>query len=351
MKNNFFHNKNIFITGNTGFKGSWMSLWLKMLGANITGFSLKPQSGGIYDLIDLDKSVKSIIGDIRDQDLISKSIKASNPDILIHLAAQPLVRRSYTDPIETFSTNLMGTVNILEASRKCQNLKSILVVTSDKCYKNVNKDYGYIETDELGGHDPYSNSKAGQELIVDSFKNSFFSKKHSDIHIATVRAGNVIGGGDVSEDRLIPDAFRAFKNKNKLLIRNENATRPWQHVLEPISGYIELSEKLYDNNNYDGAWNLGPFEKDTKSVGFIADTICRMWGCDAEWVKESLTDHPHEAYKLSLNIEKSLKLLKWSPKLNIDEALSLTIGWEKSRIADHNMFDVTCEQISNYKRI
>ncbi len=347
MKDQFFKNKKVFITGHNGFKGSWLTLWLKYFEAQITGYSLPPYKNGFFEVTKLGDYVTSVNGDIRNEALLKSVMVENNPDILFHLAAQPLVRKSYKNPLETFSTNLIGTVNVLEAARKCKNLKTILVITSDKCYKNDNSNKSFLETDELGGHDPYSNSKAGQELIVDCYRNSFFPSS-VDLNIASVRAGNVIGGGDVSEDRLIPDAIRAFSKKEKLLIRNPKSTRPWQHVLEPIAGYIELSKRLYENKEkISNSWNLGPKEKDVKTVEWIVKEFCDLWGVNASW-KSDLSKHPYEAKKLTLNIDKALKELKWKPKLNAREALKLTVEWEKEKLNSKNMFDISLKQIKNY---
>ena len=273
VNSSFWQGKKVFITGHTGFKGSWISLWLQSMKSDIYGYSLEPPTTiNFFDEAKINDGMESFIGDIRDFDLLQDKIRTFNPDILIHMAAQPLVRLSYKQPIETYSTNVMGTVNVLEASRAAKNIGAIVNVTSDKCYDNKEWEWGYREDEPMGGFDPYSNSKGCAELVTSAYRRSFFLD--SSINLASARSGNVIGGGDWAEDRLVPDALKAFENNKKLVIRNPLATRPWQHVLEPLSGYLRLAESLYDGKQkFSEGWNFGPKDSDNKNVEWIVK-IC-----------------------------------------------------------------------------
>lgn len=323
--NEFWTNKKVFITGHTGFKGSWISIWLSSIGAHVKGYSLEPLSKpNLFELADLESILESEINDICDYEKLSKSILDFDPDILIHMAAQPLVRKSYRDPLETFNTNVIGTANVLEVAKHCKNVKAIINVTTDKCYENKELANSFKEDDPLGGHDPYSASKACAELVSSAFKNSYL--KELNIGIATVRAGNVIGGGDWAEDRLVPDILRTIASNSDMCIRNPDATRPWQHVLEPLAGYILLAENLYNNPlKYSSAWNFGPEEDDIKPVSWIADQILKNFP-RSNWIKDN-GNHPHEASLLQLDISKSKNNLGWQPKWNIDQAIEKILEW------------------------
>ena len=343
----FWKGKKVFLTGHTGFKGSWLSIWLSSLGADVKGYSLKPKSlPSLFDEAKIDKLIVSQIGDIRDQELLSESMLIFNPDILIHMAAQPIVRLSYDEPIETFEVNVIGTAKVLEAARKCLNLKAIINVTSDKCYENEGYDKSYIETDPMGGFDPYSSSKGCAELVASSYRRSFLNEL--GIGIASVRAGNVIGGGDWAIDRLIPDILRSFDINKTVVVRNPGATRPWQHVLEPLSGYILLAQKLYNNEEYSGGWNFGPAEIDVKPVHWILDKMISYWP-DATWELDK-NSNPHEAKFLKLDISKSSEFLGWMPTWDIETTLGNLIQWHKLWLADEDMQKICITEINNFTK-
>ena len=346
LKNSFWKGKKVFITGHSGFKGSWASYVLHMLGANVKGYSLKPDSeSNLFDSLNLSNLIYSDFQDIRDKENLMRSIQEFNPDIIFHMAAQPLVRDSYNDPIYTYEVNVIGTATLLEVSRSISNLGCIINITTDKCYQNKEWAWSYREDDELGGHDPYSSSKACAELVSKSYYSSFIKDK--GIGLATVRAGNVIGGGDWSKDRLIPDIINTFSQSNELLIRNPFATRPWQHVLEPIFGYFLLAEKLYENREaYSEAWNFGPNEGDIRSVKWIVEEISKYWN-NPRWDIDK-SSNPHEAQNLKLDISKAKSLLKWQPKLDIKEALYLTNSWYKAYLEKMDMIKITEDQIISY---
>ena len=304
---NFWQGKRVFLTGHTGFKGSWLSLWLGSLGANVKGYALNPAtSPSLYNEARVDSIIDSQIGDIRDQDSLHKSMVAFNPDILIHMAAQPLVRYSYMEPIETYEVNVIGTAKVLEVARSCSNLKAIVNITTDKCYENDGRIEGYKESDPMGGYDPYSSSKGCAELIASSYRSSFLQEK--GVGLASVRAGNVIGGGDWADDRLVPDILRSFENGSSVVIRNPKAIRPWQHVLEPLSGYLILAQKLYESpKKYAEGWNFGPSDNDVKSVDWILDYMIELWP-GSSWVLDE-NEKLHEAAVLNLDISKASELL------------------------------------------
>jgi CDP-glucose 4,6-dehydratase len=356
MNSKFWLNKRVFITGHTGFKGSWLTLWLLKMGAKVTGFSLEPPtSQNLYELANIDAGVDSIFGDVRDLAMLKRSIKCSNPDIVFHMAAQSLVRRSYDQPIETFTTNAIGTLNILEALRDCSSVRSMVVVTTDKCYENHEWIWGYREIDRLGGKDPYSNSKACAELITQSYRDSFFSSQNqkSSCFIATARAGNVIGGGDWAADRLIPDLIYAFENNQSPEIRNPKSTRPWQHVLEPLRGYLLLAEKLYSHGEgFASSWNFGPKSSDIRSVEWVVNTFRDLWGPTAPPVSTSNNlNSPHEATLLHLDITKSKTFLGWEPLIDVDHALFLTADWSKRSLNSENVREITLSQINYYESL
>lgn len=344
----FWFGKKVFLTGHTGFKGSWLSLWLQMMGANVKGYSLVPNSSpNLFTKARVFENMESEIGDIRDLNHISKSIKDFNPDIIIHMAAQPLVRKSYYDPVETYSTNVMGTVNLFEAARTCSNLKSIVSVTTDKCYENKEWDWGYRESEPMGGHDPYSSSKGCVELVTAAYRRSFFYSNDSAF-IASARAGNVIGGGDWSEDRLIPDILKAFENSEPVIVRNPLSTRPWQHVLEPLSGYLLLAENLYlSGDKFAEPWNFGPKEEDCKSVSWILDNLVEKWGNGASWTLDKKSN-PHEAQFLKLDCSKAANRLKWYPKWDLNNSLSMIIKWHQNYLSNKDMKQECLNEIMNY---
>ena len=343
----FWNRKKIFLTGHTGFKGGWLSLWLKRLGAEVKGYSLEPTiKNNFFEQIDLKNEIISEIGDIRSYEKLMNSVKDFEPDIVIHMAAQPLVIESYKDPVNTYSSNVMGTLNLLNICRYIESIKSILVITTDKVYENKNIDYSYKETDRLGGHDPYSSSKAACEILISSFRKSFYNNKKM-ANLASVRAGNVIGGGDWSENRLFPDIVRSnFENKN-LIIRNPNSTRPWQHVLEPLSGYLLLIEDMYISSDYSDSWNFGPRESDCKSVEWILKYLKKTSLKELDW-KLISQDFLHESNELKLDINKSKKLINWSPKFSLTDAIDLTIDWYKKYYKSQNMKSVSIDQIEYY---
>ncbi len=344
----FWKNKNVFITGHTGFKGSWLSFWLSSLGANVTGYSLKPKNRkNLFDELNLKKCItKNYFADIRNFTKLKKSIIKSKANIVFHLAAQPLVLDSYKNPINTYETNVIGTANVLETSKYLKNLKSIIIVTTDKCYKNREWVYGYRETDELGGHDPYSSSKACAELVTESYYNSFF--KNSIINVATVRAGNVIGGGDWSKNRIVPDILNSFNSKKKLHVRNPSSTRPWQHVIEPLSGYLKLARKLYINKNYSGSWNFGPNFHDNLTVKEISLLFKNHLPKNRLKIVYSKTKpKKHEAGLLMLDISKAKKYLNWKPKWDCQKAVEKVIEWNTSYLKK-NSKEITKKQIKDY---
>lgn len=353
MNKAFWQDKKVFLTGHTGFKGSWLSLWLQFLGAQITGYALKPPTNpNLFEVASVEKGMRSVIGDIRDLNNLKKAMKEANPDILIHMAAQPLVRYSYTNPVETYATNVMGTVHVLEAARDNRNIRAILNVTSDKCYENREIDRGYLEDEPMGGFDPYSNSKGCAELVSSAYRNSFFNVNQYQEHgvaLATARAGNVIGGGDWAEDRLIPDFMRAIEKKQKVFIRNPQAIRPWQHVLEPLQGYLTLCEKLYEEGpSFSESFNFGPNEKVAKNVEWIANQLVKAWGDGADFEVSSNTSSLHEAHFLKLDSTKAHQKLGWQPKWDIDEALKKISAWHKAYLKGEDMQLYSLNDIKMY---
>lgn len=348
----FWKGKRVFLTGHTGFKGGWAALWLQHMGAVVKGFSLPPPtSPSLFEQAHVATGMESELGDIRDLAAITNSMVSFNPDILIHMAAQPLVRLSYREPVETYSTNVMGTVHVLEAARKCANLKAIVNITTDKCYENREWEWGYRENEPMGGHDPYSNSKGCAELVTSAYRKSFFSKPGSPA-LASVRAGNVIGGGDWAEDRLIPDILRAFEKQQAVVIRNPSATRPWQHVLEPLSGYFVLAENLYtgDHPDFADGWNFGPKDEDVQPVGWICDHMVKLWGHNASWQLDGQAN-PHEANYLKLDISKAKRHLQWEPQWNLSTALEKIVHWHKAWLAGDNARELCIQHINEYTHI
>jgi CDP-glucose 4,6-dehydratase len=344
----FWQGKRVFLTGHTGFKGSWLSLWLSSLGTEVKGYALNPPtSPSLFDEAEVGKVINSQIGDIRDQDALYESMLEFNPDILIHMAAQPLVRYSYDAPIETYEVNVIGTAKVLEVARSCSNLKAIVNITTDKCYENDERVQGYKENDPMGGRDPYSSSKGCAELVASAYRRSFLQEQ--GIGLASVRAGNVIGGGDWADDRLIPDILRSFEKGEPVVIRNPKATRPWQHVLEPLSGYLILAEKLYKNQKeYAEGWNFGPNEKDVKPVDWILDKMISKWP-DASW-KLDQNSSPHEAGFLQLDISKAESKLGWKPVWKLRHTLERIIDWHKAWLNKEDMQAVCLAEIKEYTR-
>ena len=345
----FWRDKRVIITGHTGFKGSWLSLWLNSLGAQITGYALDPLTDpNLFNAFEIEKSIIDLRHDIRDLSVLKDVIKSTKPEIIIHMAGQTLVRESYKDPVGTYATNVMGTVNLLEATRSCDSVRVILVITSDKCYENREIDYGYCESDPMGGHDPYSSSKGCAELVTSAFRRSFF-EDDSVVAVASARAGNVIGGGDWAADRIIPDAIRAFSEEHTLKVRNPDAIRPWQHVLEPLSGYMTLCEKMWDHSSeFSEGWNFGPEDESVQTVEKVADRVSSLWDDHATWEKSN-RDHPHEATLLKLDITKAKDRLGWAPKWDLDTTLEKTVSWYKSYYNGINMYEMSLNQIAEYQ--
>ena len=353
MDSNFWKNKKVLLTGHTGFKGSWLSLWLQKLGVDLVGFSKSiPTKPSLFELADVEKNMTSIMGDITHIERITDVVKQHNPEIIIHMAAQSLVHKSYDQPLETFSTNIMGTVNLLEAIRNTSKKCVIINVTSDKCYENQELSRGYKENDPMGGYDPYSSSKGCAELITSSFRDSFFKNsndKDYDISLASVRAGNVIGGGDWADNRIMPDIMRSILNKKIIKIRNPTAVRPWQHVLEPLRGYLELVEKLYNyKSEYTESWNFGP-DDDVKPVSWIVNKVVEMWGEDIQVdFDDDRLDYKHETSFLRLDCSKAKSKLKWNPKIKLEEGLKLTVNWYKQYEQTKELREFTENQIEEY---
>ncbi|WP_027090815.1 CDP-glucose 4,6-dehydratase [Cohnella thermotolerans] len=331
----FWKNKRVFLTGHTGFKGSWLSLWLVSLGAKVTGYARTPETTpNLYELCHLDEMVHSNIGDVRDYERLRAALFAADPEIVIHMAAQPLVKHSYQFPVETYQTNVMGTVHLLESVRSAvqngKTIKAVVNVTTDKCYDNKNWVWGYREQDVLGGFDPYSNSKACSELVTASYRNSFFHPHQYDVHgvaLASARAGNVIGGGDWAQHRLIPDCVRALLNKDVIKLRNPQSIRPWQHVLEPLSGYLLLAQQLYETGpQFAQAWNFGPDDIDAKHVEWVVEQMCALWGDGAAYEIDH-TPHLHEDHYLKLDNSKAKMELGWHPRWNIRQRIEKVVEW------------------------
>ena len=348
VNNCFWKGKKVYLTGHTGFKGSWLSLWLQNMGALVKGYSLEANTEpALFKIAKVAQEMESEIGDIRDLEQLTKSMVSFKPDILIHMAAQPLVRLSYKEPIVTYTTNVIGTVNVLEAARKCTNLKAIVSVTTDKCYENKERERGYRENEPMGGHDPYSSSKGCAELVTSAYRRSFFSSENT-ASLASARAGNVIGGGDWAEDRLIPDILRAFEKSEPVIIRNPLSTRPWQHVLEPLSGYLVLAQELFLNGDkFAEGWNFGPKDEDCKPVSWILDQMVTSWGNNASWTIDK-NNNPHEAGFLKLDCSKASNRLKWNPKWNLQETLEMIVNWHQNYLYDINMNKECLKEINKY---
>ena len=345
LSSSFWSNKRVLVTGHTGFKGGWLSIWLQRLGADVAGFALLPATDpNLFTLADVADGMRSVTGDVRDLNAISALVNEFRPEIIIHMAAQALVRPSYADPVETYSTNVLGTVNVLEAARHCDAVRAVVNVTTDKCYENLEREAGYREDEPLGGHDPYSSSKGCAELVTASYRRSF------SLAVASARAGNVIGGGDWAEDRLLPDMMRSFISDDVVSIRNPASTRPWQHVLEPLHGYMLLAERLYENApEFAQAWNFGPDDSDARPVEWLADRVVALWGDSASWSNTADSTQPHEAGFLRLNCDKAKTRLGWKPRMNLDQALSWTVDWYRAYQGGEDVRAVSEQQITHYE--
>lgn len=355
MTPEFWRGKRVFVTGHTGFKGSWLSLWLQQLGASVTGYALSPPtSPALFEVARVADGMQSVHGDIRDLRALLKAVRAAQPEIVIHMAAQSLVRRSYSEPVETYATNVMGTVHLLEAVRQTQGVRAVVNVTTDKCYENKEWVWGYRENEPMGGYDPYSNSKGCSELVSSAYRSSFFSANTYTQHgvaMATARAGNVIGGGDWAKDRLIPDILTAFEMAQPVVIRNPNATRPWQHVLEPLRGYLMLAEKLYlEGAAFAEGWNFGPHIDDAQPVEWIVKQLAGKWSSGASW-QIDVGDHPHEANYLKLDISKAAHRLNWRPAMRLEQALGLIVDWARGKQTGADLRALTLEQIRVYQAL
>jgi CDP-glucose 4,6-dehydratase len=352
MNPRFWTGKRVFLTGHTGFKGGWLSLWLQNLGAEVTGYALAPGADpNLCELARVDEGMTSHIADIRDLPTLTAAVQGAKPDIVFHLAAQPLVRESYRNPVETYATNVLGTVHLLEAIRQTPSVRAVVNVTSDKCYENREWHWGYREEEAMGGYDPYSSSKGCAELVTSAWRRSYFASDPQAQHgaaLASARAGNVIGGGDWAEDRLIPDLLRAFQKEQPAVIRHPNAIRPWQHVLEPLSGYLLLAEKLYEEGSaYAEAWNFGPSEDDARPVHWIAERLAQHWGGNARWIHEA-GNHPHEAHWLKLDCAKARARLHWKPRWSLAQTLERIVEWHRQHQAGADLCALTLQQIQEY---
>lgn len=355
MTPEFWRGKRVFLTGHTGFKGSWLSLWLQSMGAELTGYALQPPTTpSLFEQARVGDGMTSITADIADLEQLVRVMRQARPEIVIHMAAQSLVRYSYDHPVETYLTNVMGTVHLLDAVRQTAGVKAVVNVTSDKCYDNREWVWGYREVDAMGGYDPYSNSKGCAELVSSSYRQSFFNPRDYAVHgvaLATARAGNVIGGGDWARDRLVPDIVAAFGKGQPVHIRNPHAIRPWQHVLEPLSGYLELAERVFnDGPACAEAWNFGPSDDDARPVAWIVEQMAGLWGEGAGWRVDDGV-HPHEAGYLKLDVSKARSRLNWHPMLPLGEALKLVVDWAKRRGAGADARELTLEQIMSYQMV
>ena len=342
----FWRGRRVLLTGHTGFKGSWLLLLLESLGAKVTGISLEPDADSLFNQVDGGARCAHHIADIRDYAALQAIVAAAKPEIVFHLAAQPLVRQSYGDPLGTFAVNVLGTANLLQSARSADGVRAIVCVTTDKCYANDGRSAGYAESDRLGGHDPYSSSKACAELIAQCFRDSFFAER--SIGVATARAGNVIGGGDYAADRLIPDVVRALSAGLTPELRNPTAIRPWQHVLDPLSGYCLLAQELaVDPRGFGKGWNFGPSPADVASVATVVSRLARLWGVRADF-RPQAGDHPHEAEVLTLDSGMARRELHWAPRLPLDTAVEWTAEWYRAQLAGDNAADLCGAQIRRY---
>lgn len=346
----FWQGKRVLLTGHTGFKGAWLGLWLTRMGAQVVGYALPPVGEhALFDVLNLQSRLTHELGDVRDQAHLLAVMQAHRPEVVLHLAAQALVRPSYKDPVETYDVNVMGSLKVLECVRQCDSVRSVVMVTTDKCYDNKEWCWAYREVDPMGGHDPYSASKGAMELMVASYRNSYFpahAYAHHGVAVATARAGNVIGGGDWSEDRLLPDLVRAFVAGEPAPIRNRHAVRPWQHVLQPLRGYLLLAERLWQEGSaYAEAWNFGPSEDDCQSVGMVSGRMAEMWGEGATLVDQTDPNAPHEAHFLKLDSAKSRSRLMWRSTSDLEQALRWTVDWYQAHGRAQDMVELTLAQI------
>lgn len=354
LDNSFWKDKKVFLTGHTGFKGGWLSLWLSSMGAKVIGYALAPNTEpNLFGVLGVEGLIKkSHIGDIRDLPALQKAMIEAAPDVVIHMAGQPLVRYSYINPVETYATNVMGTVHILESARHTPSVRATVVITTDKCYENKEWPWGYRENEPMGGYDPYSNSKGCAELVASAYRQSYFSNPSSNNKVASARAGNVIGGGDWSDDRLVPDAIKAFEANLPLVIRNPMATRPWQHVFEPLSGYLILAQALYkaDGDQFSAGWNFGPSDGDNRSVQEVAELLISEWGGASNWQIDG-AKQPHEAHLLKLDCSKARQQLGWIPKWNLEIATQKIVQWHKAYQGKENMQEVSLAQINQFMNV
>jgi len=355
MNKAFWQDKRVLVTGHTGFKGSWLSLWLQKLGANVFGYALSPPTEpSLFEVAHVADGMVSIRGDVRDLEHLQATIARFRPEIIIHMAAQPLVRYSYENPVETYSTNVMGTVNLLEAVRRSEGVRVVVCITSDKCYENKEWLWGYRENERMGGRDPYSSSKGCAELAISAYRHSYFPPEdfqHHGVALASTRAGNVIGGGDWAKDRLIPDIMTAIMEKRPVIIRNPHAIRPWQHVLEPLNGYLCLVEQLWIRGpELAQAWNFGPSSDDAQTVSWIVEYLTNLWGEGACWELDS-AQHPHEDNYLKLDCSKARSLLGWAPKLRLSTALDWIVEWYRGHQQNRDMRALTEAQITRFEDI
>jgi CDP-glucose 4,6-dehydratase len=348
----FWRGRRVFMTGHTGFKGSWLALWLADMGAEVTGFALPPPTRpSLFEVARVAEVVHSVDGDLRDLAALTDALKAASPEIVIHMAAQSLVRESYTTPVETYATNVMGTVHVLEAVRGSPGVRAVVCVTSDKCYENRETGQAYRESDAMGGYDPYSSSKGCAELVASAYRRSFFNPERLSEHgvaVATVRAGNVIGGGDWAKDRLVPDLLKGFSAGERPLVRFPEAIRPWQHVLEPLDGYLTLAERLWrGESDMAAGWNFGPEQDDARPVAWVADRLAAFWGEGAGWDRTGEAQ-PHEAGRLELDWSKARSVLGWRPTWSLDEALARIVAWSRAHAAGDDVRDITLDQIREH---
>jgi len=350
----FWRGRSVFVTGHTGFKGSWLCLWLNLLGAKVSGYALPaPTDPSLFELARISETIDHHVGDIRDLSALEAALRHAQPEVVIHMAAQSLVRYSYAQPVETFSTNVMGTVHILDAVRRTPSVRSVVIVTSDKCYFNEEWVWGYREDSRLGGHDPYSGSKGAAELVVTAYQNSFFDKERNAglAAVGSARAGNVIGGGDWALDRLVPDIMRSMMQNQPTVIRNPQATRPWQHVLEPLHGYLMLAERLYaDRHQFSSGWNFGPPEESERTVGWIVNRLYSLWGTSNEWAYDPNPGPPESTF-LKLDAAKAHAYLGWRPKLDLEETLAWIVGWFRRYQAGDDVREVSLADIQRFMSI
>lgn len=345
----FYRGKTVLVTGHTGFKGSWMCRVLTMHGANVVGYSLEPPTNpSLFEAAGIEKSITSVTGDIRDLARLNETMQKHRPEIVIHMAAQPIVRESYRDPVYTYETNVMGTVNICEAVRQCSSVKSFVNVTTDKVYRNNEWEWGYRETDALDGYDPYSNSKSCSELVTSSYTKSFLNA--NGVAVSTCRAGNVIGGGDFAKDRIIPDCVRAMEKGEEIIVRNPYSTRPYQHVLEPVVTYLTLAAMQYEKPELAGNYNVGPDDCDCVNTGDLVDLFCEKWGDGASWKNVSEANAPHEANFLKLDCSRIKSVLGWKPRWHITDAIEKTVEWSRAYLAGNDVNSVMEKQINEYIR-